>query len=284
MDARLAPLDPSRTEAPPAPGSARYASILERAMSGTYTDTDTATLAPITDRPRRPHRRRPYFGAAVAATLVAVVALAALLGRGAEDPDPVRVVSSAADSTAEVTSLRASLEKETEHSVTTGTIEVSGDRARIDVSGTSKEDGHVEGSTTIIIGREAWEERLDGGTETYTLDLPIEPFGSSSQTVVAAALSAEDVTVVGHDTVRGEPTTHYRIRLDDSARSALAGLEPGTLGWFDLDYPEEVRTVDVWVGGDLIRRMQVQTADTSSTTDYYDFGADIVIERPDWAS
>jgi hypothetical protein len=112
---------------------------------------------------------------------------------------------------------------------------------------------------------------------------PIKPFGSSSQAVVAAALSAEDVAVVGRETVRGVPTTHYRITLDDAARAALAGLEPGARGWFDLSDPEEVRTVDVWVGGDLIRRMQAQSDDSTSTTDYYDFGADIAIEPPDRA-
>jgi hypothetical protein len=281
MDARLASLDPSRREAPPAPGSARYASILERAMSGT--DTDTATPAPLTDRPRPRHRRRPYLGAAVAAALVAVVAAVALLGRAGDDPDPISVVASAADSTAEVTSLRATLARETEHSLTSGTFEVTGDRVRIQLSGTY-DDGHVEGNTTIIIGRDTWEERLDGGTETYTLDTPIEPFGSSSQAVVAAALSAEDVTVVGHETLRGVPTTHYRITLDEAARSALAGLGEEALGWFGLDSPEGIRTVDVWVGGDLIRRMQVQGEGDTSTTDYYDFGADIVIERPAWAA
>ncbi len=192
-------------------------------------DTDTTTLADV-PAPEPPRRWRPYLGAAAAAALVTVVAGAALLGRGPDDPDPISVVSSAAESTAEVTSLRATLEKETQHSVTTGTIEVSGDRARIEVSGTSKENGQVEGNTTIIIGRDAWEERLDGGTETYTLDDPIKPFGSSSQAVVAAALSAEDVAVVGRETVRGVPTTHYRITLDDAARAALAGLEPGARG------------------------------------------------------
>ncbi len=39
----------------------------------------------------------------------------------------------------------------------------------------------------------------------------------------------------------------------------------------------------MWVGGDLIRRMQVQSDDSTSTTDYYDFGADIAIEPPDRA-
>jgi hypothetical protein len=279
MDALLAPLDPSGAEAPPAPGSARYASILERAMS----ETDTLTPISLTGRPGRPHRWRRYLGAVAAAALVAVAASAALLGRGADDPDPISVVSSAAERTGDVTGLRASFEEETDYAVTTGMIEVNGNGYRLEVSATSKEDGHVERDTTIVIGRRAWEELPDGSTHTAPVVRRMKPFGSSSQAVVAAALSGEDVAVVGHQTVRGEPTTHFRITLDDAARSALADLEPNVLGWFGLNFPVVVNTVDVWVGGDLIRRVQVQTDYSSTTTDYYDFGADIVIEPPPWA-
>ena len=280
MDALLAPLDPSRTQAPPPRGSIRYASILERAMA----DTDTLTPISLTGRP---HRWRRYLGAVAAATLVAVVASAALLGRGADDPDPISVVSSAAERTGDVTSFRASFEEETDDSVATGTIEVNGrDNYSLDVSTTSKEDGHVERDITVVIGRHAWQKLPDGSTHTTLARRGgMEPFGSSSQAVVAAALSGSDVAVVGPETVRGEPATHFRVTLDDAARSALADLEPNVLGWFGLNTPVVVNTVDVWVGGDLIRRIQVQTDYSSTTTDYYDFGADdIVIERPDWAA
>src|SRR5262245_46912818 len=187
MDARLAPLDPSRTDAPPAPGSARYASILERAMSDN--DTATTTLAPIAERPRRAHRRRPYLGAAAAAALVAVAVSAALLGSGADDPDPISVVSSAAENTGEVTSLRASFEEETDYRVTTGAIEVNGDGWSWRASSTFKQDGHVERETTVVIGPHAWQKLPDGSTHSTPAGGRGKSFGSSSQAVVAAALS-----------------------------------------------------------------------------------------------
>src|SRR5262245_56229451 len=280
MDAVLAPLDPSRTEAPPAPGSARYASILERAMS----DTDTLTPISLTGRPGRPRRGRRYLGAAAAAALMAVVASAALVGRGADDPDPISVVSSAAERTGEVTSFRASFEEETDYRVTTGTVDVNANGYRREASDIFKDDGHVERDTVILIGHRVWEQLPDGSTETRPIRLPMRPFGSSSQAGVAAALSGEDVAVVGQETVRGEPTTHFRITLDDAARSALADLDWSVVGWFGLNTPAVVNTVDVWVGGDLIRRIKVETDYSSTTTDYYDFGADIVIEPPDWAT
>jgi hypothetical protein len=287
MDAQLAALDPSRREAPPAPGSVRHASILERAMSGTGT-TPLASV-PASEPARRRRRRPRHLGAAAAAMVVAlvvVVACAAVLLRGPDDPDPISVVSSAADTTAEVTSFRVTLDTHDQYSDGTGTIEVDGDRMRVQVSGTYR-DGPVEGSTTVYIGLDSYEERLDGGRETARLDQPMAPFGSASQAVLAAALSGHDVAVAGQETVRGVPATHYRIILDDASRTALADLGPEMLGWFGLVDPDQVRTIDVWVGGDLIRRLRVQSliegAESVRTAEYYDFGAAIHIQPPDWA-
>ena len=287
MDAHLAALDPSRREAPPAPGSVRHASILERAMSGTGTTPLASVPAsePARRRPRRP-RHLAATATAVAVALVAVVACAAVLLRGPDDPDPLSVVSSAADTTAEVTSFRVTLDTHDQYSDGTGTIEVDGDRMRVQVSGTYR-DGPLEGSTTVYIGLDSYEERLDGGRETARLDQPMAPFGSASQAVLAAALSGHDVAVAGQETVRGVPATHYRIILDDASRTALADLGPEMLGWFGLVDPDQVRTIDVWVGGDLIRRLRVQSliegAESVRTAEYYDFGAAIDIQPPAWA-
>ncbi|HEY7073065.1 MAG TPA: hypothetical protein VH479_23260 [Acidimicrobiales bacterium] len=283
MDAQLALLDPARREAPPAPGSVRHASILERAMSAT--DRDTATLAPLPEprSARRRHRWRPYAATLAAAVAVAVVAGAALLPRGAGSPDAVSLVSSAAGTTAKVTSLRVSIEHEDQYSSGTGSIEISGNRMRVQVNGTYS-DGHTEGSTTVYLGLVSYQQNLDGGTETDRRDRPLPPFVSSSEAVLDAALSGQDVAVVGQETVRDVPATHYRITLDATARAALAGVDPEKLAWFDLENPDQVRTVDVWVGDDLVRRLRVTGDDGSvRSAEYYDFGADIRIQAPDWA-
>jgi len=280
MDAQLAVLDPARREAPPAPGSVRHASILERALSGTDT-----TLVPVPQpesaRPRR--RWRPYAVAMAAAVVVVAVACAALLPRDSGDADAVGLLSSAADTTAVVTSLRVAIAEEDRYHAGTRTLEVVGDRVREQTYGTYR-DGHVEGATTVFMGVDVYEERIDGGRETFRLDRTVSPFASSSQAVLDAATSSHDVAVVGQDTVRDVATTHYRITLDAASRSALAGLDPEVLGWFGLaDGADQVRTVDVWVGGDLIRRMRVKGDESVWTADYYDFNAHIDVQPPDWA-
>jgi hypothetical protein len=223
---------------------------------------------------------RPYALVAAAAVPV-VVASAALLPR--DTPDAVSLLSSAAETTAEVTSLRIALTEEDQYSDSTVTIEVAGgDRMRVQVYGTYR-DGHVEGSTTVYMGVDSYEETLDGHREAYRIDQPIPPFDSSTQAVLAAALSGDQVAVVGQETVRDVPTTHYRITVDDAARAALADVDPMARSWLDLEDLETVRTVDVWIGGDLIRRVRVESEDSVSTAEYYDFGARIDIQPPDWA-
>jgi hypothetical protein len=251
-------------------------------MSGTGTDT---TLGPV-PQPQSTRRRRhcrPYALGAAAAVAVVVVACVALLPRGSGETDAVGLLASAADTTAVVTSLRVDIEEEDQFSVGTTTLEVVGDRIRQQTYGTYR-DGHVEGATTVYMGVDVYEERLDGGRETARLARLMSPFASSSQAVLDAALSSHDVAVVGQDTVRGVLTTHYRITLDADSHSALADLAPEVVGWFGLDdAPESVRTVDVWVGGDLIRRMRIKGDESVWTAEYYDFNAAIDIQPPDWA-
>lgn len=63
--------------------------------------------------------------------------------------------------------------------------------------------------------------------------------------MVNAALAGEDVTELGHDPVRGVDTTHYRITVDDAARTALGELAAGYRSWFGLDELEGMSAVDV---------------------------------------
>lgn len=88
----------------------------------------------------------------------------------------------------------------------------------------------------------------------------------------------------GRDVRRGLATARRhaghqeRIWLFGVARRVLV------LAWFELEYPESVTQIDVWVTENLIRRIRVAAREagsvTSSTTDFFDFGADIHIEPP----
>lgn len=106
------------------------------------------------------------------------------------------------------------------------------------------------GSDTLI-GDMRWS--TEGGEVTSEPVSPDErpaPFASSSEAVVLAALSGARVEDLGEAQVRDEATTHYRISLDDTAKNALAALDAGQLAWFELEYPKQASTVDVWVADD----------------------------------
>lgn len=305
----LAGLDPVRlhdavADGPPAPGSTRYDSILERAMEATdVDDTPAATTGPTIPlagrrrgrrAPRRPQRRPSRTVTRALATGAAAVLTAGvvLLRPDGGGTSPAAALTRAAATTAEVTSLRGTLTRVDAYSDTTSTIEVDGDDMRIEVRGTYR-DGHVEGSTTVVVGDQITQVALDGSVERSAIgdeDERPHPFGASSAAVVTAALSGGDVRDLGAETVRGVEATHYRIVPDAETREALAALSPGELAWFELEYPDRVTGIDVWVADDLIRRIEV-TADLSddpaddevdtTTVDYYDFDADITITPPD---
>lgn len=95
----------------------------------------------------------------------------------------------------------------------------------------------------------------------------------SSAAVVRAALAGGDVVDVGDETGRGVRTTHYRVTIDDAGRAALAALPANQRAWFRLQDLRADR-LDVWVAGDLIRRLhiRVEEDDSDTTVDYFDFG------------
>lgn len=297
--AAIAAIDPLDTGNPPAKGSARYDSILERAMQPTLDQArhrpdqadDAERPAPPARPPARGWRPSPRTRAAVltlAAAVVAILAASVTLLPG-EEVSPAAALTSAAATTREVTSLRADLTWEDPYGSHSSHIEVAGDDLRIETRGTYA-DGHVEGSTTTYSGNQAWEQILGGDVQTYVIDDDERPapFAASSAAVVTAALRSGDVADLGQEQVGDVEATHYRVEADDAARRALGELSPGQLGWFELEYPAGVRTIDIWVADDLIRRIRVvQQTDSSAdapdvvtTTDFYDFNADIRIEPP----
>lgn len=292
----LTGLDPMRTGgadagAPPDPRSHRYHQILERAMQLTDvppTNDDAVRPAERTPTPRpvRRRHRRAAMLAAAAAMIGAMVTGAVVLGVNG-GPDPVAALSRAADATAEVTSLRATLTRTGNGQEHRSEIAVSGDDQRIESHGTYA-DGHVEGSTTVVIDDQITQVALDGSVETSTIDDDSErlrPFAASSAAVVDTVLASGDVTDLGSASVDGIEARHYRLDLDNASRQALAGLDPTQLAWFQLDYPDEITTLDVWVADDLIRRIDItsevsadgEPATVTTRVDYFDFNSDVTI-------
>lgn len=128
-------------------------------------------------------------------------------------------------------------------------------------------------------------------------------FGSFTSQDPTSALrflqGAGDVTVVGREAIRGEPTTHYRAVVD-VAKAGKALSEAERAGWADLieQAGMERFPIDVWVdergrarrlrfsmeitdlgalGGDTVAG---QKGTLTFSTDLFDFGADVAVAAP----
>jgi len=290
--ARLAAIDPTMVDAPPAPGSARHLSILEHAM----TTTTSPTTEPDEERPSGPdsprvspfrRRRLPMLAAAavILAVIVVVVGVVVLEpGRRAAPASARQVVQAAATTTGDVSSLRAA------GTYDLGTGVVIRINSEIDGADYSSMTHYADGSdedrdsATTYIGDTRWDSK--GGRVTKSTEPPEQrnaPFPEASEAVVKAAMVGASVTDLGTADVRGQEATHYRIQLTPASTKALSELTPSQVARFELEYPKEVASLDVWVADDLIRRIAVRSTTGgvgTSIVDFYDFGADITIRPP----
>ncbi len=286
---RLAALDPTHDDLPPSVGSATYLAIQEQAMK-TLEANETTPRESATDQTQehgrqpanRPgsrstfrHNRGSFLVAAAAVTVL--VALGAVLLPGGT-PSAEAAILSAAQTTGDAVSFRATLVTEAEGQTTT------------DATGTFVgNDVHIidRDSEYMIIGDTAWQRDSDGSVNSGPVgdNDRLASFSSSSEAVISAVLEGSDVADLGSDTVAGITATHYAITPGDASRAALTALSPGELAWFELEYPDGVQTIDVWIADDLIHQIRVdqvfgEGADAqreTTTTTFFDFGADLTI-------
>lgn len=289
-------LDPVRIDPAPVRGSTRYQSIQERAMTLTHPSTETNTapqhsaspLGPKSPNGRRgtvrlgsPQGRRLVLVGAAAAVVLAIVSVLTLVQ--SPQPSAAATIQKAATATGDVSRFRGHVTKEggDQTGSSEGTAEVDGSRYRFSYDG---DDGPT---VQTLIGDTVWET-VAGKTTSQPYDAvgngSLAPFASSSEAVVHASLADSSIRNAGVEQVGSVEATHYEIRPSDTTRAALGDLTPSVLAWFELEYPESVTQIDVWVTENLIRRIRVAAREagsvTSSTTDFFDFGADIHIEPP----
>ncbi|MEZ5139982.1 MAG: hypothetical protein R2711_14800 [Acidimicrobiales bacterium] len=77
---------------------------------------------------------------------------------------------------------------------------------------------------------------------------------------------------------------HYRIELGTPGVDALRELAPNQVAMFELENPDAVRSLDVWVADDLIRRVDLRFGPEAGhrvgLPRYRDLGADLAIRPP----
>lgn len=273
----LSSADPVRSDPPPVEGSTRYHSILEETMRTDAIPGHTPTNMRDQSRSRRWSGRRLALTAAAAVVVAAVVTVGVL--QPGHESSAVAAVRTAAINTGDIESLRATVKVQYADGSSSSTLgEMNGRDVRIETEQVSV-DGTVDNQTLIVVGETGWETS-NGITTPQPIGDRLVRFADASEAVLEAALKAAGVTDLGSENVGGIKATHYQIELDDASQAALAGLTPGELAWFELEYPDSVTLIDVWVADNLVHRIQVESEDSTSVTDFFDFGAAITIAAP----
>ena len=233
------------------------------------------------------------MGVAVAAAVIVALIVVKPFGRvpAASATDKL---TAAARTTARAESFRV-------HGVYDGGISldgvVSGGDSRTVAKGTDPGTGERTSTVETIIGDREWDT-TDGVTTEQPAGSPAErnaPFQIASAAVVTAVLDGSNITDLGHQTIRGQETDHYRISLTDTSIRSLSKLAANKLSAFELEYPSQVASIEIWIAHDLIRKIHVVgkpwvqsqgstgsagTRNADSTIEFYDFGADITIHPP----
>ena len=283
MIRRFAHLDPIRRDVPPVPGSSRYLDIKERAIRSQPDISEAADSTVDSTQQGTLHsgvafaRSRLVRFLAVAATVVAALAGIVVLAP-AQTESAEATVAAAASATGQVASLRGTLTRNNFNSSSgSAVIEYSDGNARIIET---SEEGRIE---TVVIGDRMYEDR-NGETSQSKIEpkQKLAPYGASAASVITAALESAEVGEQERETIGGVETVHYVITLDTASRRALGALTPRELAWFELEYPEEVSHIDVWVANDLVQKIVVHVGNGTATSEFYDFDADIQISPPAW--
>lgn len=270
---RLAGLDPARSDRLPEPGSDRHAEILERAMRPSSNTS----------------RRRTVRLLAAAAVVLVAVAAVLTFGPDGSRLSPAAALTRAAERTGDALTLRSDyLRDRGDGTFTLIRSEHHGADVRrrfftVDADGTER-PGEEGDDFVAYIGDQGWT--AEAPDEPLRVD-PSErnaPYAESSAAIVDA-VSGAPVTDLGVDDVRGADATHYRIGLDDAARRRLGDLPPNQRSAFELEAPDQIRSLDVWIGDGYIRRLRVTqefepAGSLGTTVEFYDFGADITVTPP----
>ena len=261
----------------------------ERSDNGPATPSRSVdSIGGVRTTNRRRTRRRAAYVLGAAAAILAVVA-----GFVVFEPDrplsPAAALTEAAQNTDEALTLRSEYRQDNdEGGLTVIRSEHRGGDVRrtfstIEADGTERTD--VESDLIqVYIGDKGWRV-ADGEVTTVKPEGRNAPYAESSAAIVRAAVNESTVSRIGVEDVRGRDATHYRLDLDAAAIERLERLPSNQLSGFELEYPGEILSLDVWIADGYIRRIRVvqnfEGPDSPGTTvEFYDFGADITIEAP----
>lgn len=189
-------------------------------------------------------------------------------------------VTGAAEALGRTASLEGNLTTSSSEGTSRSTIAVSKDAFQIRDE-TTYADGHRESAARVMVDGYLYET-VDGLT-TRTVadpDSAPAPFARSSRAVIDAVAGNSNIDVIGNQDLGGLITTRYDIRLDAGSIEALSKLRRDELAWFELEYPDQVDTVQLWISDGMIHQMEIHSQDQWTRLEFHSFGEPVHIEAP----
>jgi hypothetical protein len=263
---RVAEADPARSERPPAPGSARYRTILEAATADA---TEPA-----------PRRGRIRWTAGVAAAVVAAGVGAVVVWGSGDEQTAEAAVRAAAEALDKVTSFEAEVAEEGgDFAATTARLRVDGADFEVELEFRA-DDGQIEHSVITVVDGIQYLAIEDGLPERSTLapeDGLDSPYGRLAGALLTA-LDGADVEEAGDEVIAGVHTVRYDISLTERSVAALAALAPELPGFDD---PRGVDRMSVWVADGHVHRIDVAFDDGRALdATFSNLNGDIEITAP----
>ena len=155
----------------------------------------------------------------------------------------------------------------------------------------------------LYVGSSLFTNKLPGGARWMKVDIArvgqaagldpsqlLDGQSNPAQFLEYLKASGAAVTLVGHDRVRGVPTTHYAADIDlDKALGAVAGANAGAAQKAIAELGVSELPVDVWVDShNLVRRLQItlhapaggQNLQMQMSIELFGFGATPIVSAP----
>lgn len=215
------------------------------------------------DRGHVPSTGRPTRRRALTAAAAVIVLIASATVLATRTPSAEAVVRSASTDLRTTRSLKAQLARTTTAGKSATSLVAAGDTFHLRTS-TQFTDGRSEASEQTYVDGYLYERV--GETTTRTPAEPERlpaPFAQSSAAIIEAAATGADIAGVAATTRDGTAATRYDIALTPKSRRALSRLQPNQLAWFELENPDQVELLQLWIVDDEVREVRARSDATA---------------------
>lgn len=243
---------------------------------------EPATEATATDPPHphsiRAQKTRARYALVAAATVT--IAVLGVIVLATHTPSAQAAVFEAATALGDIRTMEGHLVISSPAGIVTSTIRVDGKAFEARTRSTFT-DGRVETSEQTVVDGFLYET-INGQT-TRTPQGPgqqLSAFADASAALIKAVSTDAAIQSLPPDDIDGELVERYDISPENDAVDAIARLDQGQLSWFELEYPDQVDTVSLWVHDGIVRQLEIRTGQSTTRISFENLNGEIDIVAP----